>query len=467
MVFITAPTSRRCDSMSTLRFIHFGATMIMMNTHVESRPATLSRIVQWFAVLALLVLNGVASQNCAADHLSVSGRFLKTPCGDTIILRGLNKMCVFESDRWGIGMMPDIKKTGSNVLRIVWTTSDKAWMVDTLDAVIQACIDNAMIPMVELHDATGDFSKLSDVAAYWLSEPMLALIKKHERYLMCNIANEAGDFDINDDTFTKTYSYIVQTFRMKGVHVPLVIDASGYGQNIDVLLNSAASIIAADPDKNLMFSLHAYWAPKYFPNPAELLHNKLAAAVAKDIPLIIGEFTGCYLDDPNSSDDLWKTILPECKNHRLGWIAWEWGPGNADYSTNPPTPYTKMDMSADGTFDKIQDGWARTVLLDDPNSIAKSAVTPEYIKLKGNCPSSDVNESTLIADGIHYHNGLVQNIASNDVHVLILSLEGRIVLRRMLPAGAALSIQDLPSACYQLVWEAQGLRYSRSILHLR
>jgi mannan endo-1,4-beta-mannosidase len=66
--------------------------------------------------------------------------------------------------------------------------------------------------------------------------------------------------------------------------------------------------------------------------------------------LIIGEFAGCYLDDPNSDDNLYKTILSECQLNQIGWLAWEWGPGNADYSTNPPTLYPKMDLTSDGNF---------------------------------------------------------------------------------------------------------------------
>ncbi len=334
--------------------------------------------------------------SASANRLQVKGRFLCTPCGDTIVMRGFNKMCIYdETARWGMSVMPEMKKSGANALRIVWTISDKVSMSDTLDAVIQTCIDNAMIPVVEIHDATGDWSKLNDVLQYWLRDDVKAVAMKHEKYLVVNIANEAGDFNVTDADYQARYISIVQQMRAAGYRMPLMIDANGYGQNISAIINTAAAIIEADPDKNLIFSLHAYWQPKYFANPEQLFQNSIATIVAMNIPLVIGEFAGCYTDDPNSTDDLWKTILPQCQQYRIGWMAWEWGPGNADYSQDPPILYPKMDMTADGTFATLKDGWARSVVVDDANSITKTSIRCDYILNKGECLASAVVDNEL------------------------------------------------------------------------
>ncbi len=107
----------------------------------------------------------------------MEGRYLKTPCGDTIILRGVNKMNIWSGTTFGVEVMPEIRKTGANVLRIVWLTdvSDANGSPANLDKVITACIDNKMIPMVELHDATGDFSMLKRVADYWVRADVVAV----------------------------------------------------------------------------------------------------------------------------------------------------------------------------------------------------------------------------------------------------------------------------------------------------
>ncbi len=410
-----------------------------------------SRVVVFLLCLAFGLGTGNTSL-MAADHLSVHGRFLTTPCGDTVLLRGFNKMCVYESNRWGIPMMPDMKRTGANVLRIVWTTSADAHMIDTLDAVIQACIDNAMIPMVELHDATGDWSKLGDVVSYWLKPAMITMLNKHQAYLMINIANEAGDFDVTDAEYKTQYSGIVAQFRAAGLHMPLVIDADGYGQNVDAIINDASDIISADPDHNLMFSLHAYWQPKYFPNPFALFQTKMATVVAQGIPLIIGEFTGCYTDDPNSTDDMWKTLLPTCQQQRIGWIAWEWGPGNADYSTDPPTDYPKMDMTADGSYAMIKDGWSREVLLNDANSIAKTSVTCDYIKNKGVCLSNAVEPATATSTLAFVHYEATANqirVWCNEPSVItIVDMVGRVVFQSTARGEQIVSVESWPAGLY-------------------
>jgi mannan endo-1,4-beta-mannosidase len=324
--------------------------------------------------------------------LQVKGRFLYTPCNDKVILRGVNKMNIWENNDFGIPQMKEISKTGANVLRIVWESDfkNKNATSSNLDRVIQACIDNKMIPMVELHDATGDFSKLNQCLNYWRKPDVLDVLKKHQSYLIINFANEAGNFDVTDAQFKEEYKNNITSLRNNGIQVPIVIDAAGYGQNIDIILNNAQYLIDNDPSKNLMFSLHAYWQPKYFNNPPNLLKQKLSESVSKNIPLIIGEFAGCYLDDPNSDDNLYKTILSECQLNQIGWLAWEWGPGNADYSTNPPTLYPKMDLTSDGNFNTIKDGWSKYILLDDINSIKKTSIISEYIINKGKCNSNSI-----------------------------------------------------------------------------
>ena len=56
----------------------------------------------------------------AYPHLQVSGRFLKSPCGDTIILRGIN----YAPYNWGYTLaderMNQIVQTGANAVRIAW-----------------------------------------------------------------------------------------------------------------------------------------------------------------------------------------------------------------------------------------------------------------------------------------------------------------------------------------------------------
>ena len=47
--------------------------------------------------------------------------------------------------------------------------------------------------------------------------------------------------------------------RNANIHTPLVIDAPDFGKNLDVLNASAQTLLDADPDHNLIFSVHLYW----------------------------------------------------------------------------------------------------------------------------------------------------------------------------------------------------------------
>ncbi len=84
------------------------------------------------------------------------------------------------------------------------------------------------------------------------------MIKKHQEYLLINIGNEVGDGSVSDATFTKEYIKAVTRMREADIHVPLIIDGSSWGQDINKLQACGPAILEADPDHNLMFSAHLW-----------------------------------------------------------------------------------------------------------------------------------------------------------------------------------------------------------------
>jgi mannan endo-1,4-beta-mannosidase len=104
----------------------------------------------------------------------VLGRDLYDWRGARVILRGVNKMSVFDNDDpIGLISFPEIKQTGANTVRIVWAIASNlqsggpATSTMTLDALIANAKANHLIPMIELHDATGDWSRLNELVTYW------------------------------------------------------------------------------------------------------------------------------------------------------------------------------------------------------------------------------------------------------------------------------------------------------------
>lgn len=81
----------------------------------------------------------------------VKGRFLYDNQGEKVTLYGLNKMCTW-TDKDGDPSFKEIAKTGANTVRITWSITDTA---EDLDTVLTNCRKEHMIPVIEVHDATG------------------------------------------------------------------------------------------------------------------------------------------------------------------------------------------------------------------------------------------------------------------------------------------------------------------------
>lgn len=314
-----------------------------------------------FLIAAALLIAYVSGICAEIPGLRVAGRYLYDKCGEKVILRGINKMIVW-TDINGASF-PEIAKTGANSVRIVWiTTGDMA----KFDAAIKACKDNKMIPMVELHDATGKWDQLSTCVNWWIKPEVVSVIQKHEEYLLINIANECGE-TVSETDFKAGYTSAITKMRTAGIHVPLIIDGAKYGQDIDILQATGPDLITTDPDHNLLLSVHMWWPVEYGWSDQKIT-DEVAQSVNMNLPLIVGEFAhkgvGC------ETNINYKHIISECQKNEIGWLAWEWGPGNSDC--------TEMDMTTDNKFATLQ-GWGLEVAMTDPNSIKNTAVRPKFI----------------------------------------------------------------------------------------
>ncbi|MBN3926982.1 cellulase family glycosylhydrolase [Nostoc sp. NMS4] len=321
------------------------------------------------------------------DTFYTKGRYLYDRLGNKIILRGVNKMSVWDeaSDPAGSISFPEIRKTGANSVRIVWAIRKdlNPGLSDTdparLDALITNAKANHLIPTVELHDATGKWSRLPDLMQYWIQPRIINIIQKHQEYLLINIGNEVGDETVTASEFIAGYTNVIQTMRNAGIHTPLIIDAAEWGKNLALLDATASTLLNADPDKNLLFSVHLYWSISDGAD-ANYIRTHLQNSVNLGYPLIVGEFSkfGGYPGDPTASVCSvkgkidYQTILEVCHNNEIGWYAWEWGPGNA---FNDPL-CAVMDMTPDRLFKHIKPGWAKEVAISSPYSIKNTSVTP-------------------------------------------------------------------------------------------
>ena len=310
----------------------------------------------------------VAPQAAAEERPTfyVQGRRLLDRCGEEVILRGVNRMVVWR-DR-AATTFPEIAKTGANVVRIVWATTAPP---EEMEVPLQKAVTNGLIPMIELHDATGKWDQLGKVVDYWTQPNTVEVLKRHEPYLLVNIANEAGS-DVTDEQFKDGYREAIQRMRAAGIRAPLIVDAAGWGRDEKQLLRTAPYLMEQDPDRNVLFSVH-WW---HSDNDTARVTASLEESVRRDIPLMVGEFAhkevGCKGRIP------YEHIMKEGQRLGIGWMAWSWGPGNGDCA--------EMDMTTDGTYDTLH-GWGLEVAATDPNSIRNTSVRP-YSMVNGYCRGS-------------------------------------------------------------------------------
>lgn len=308
----------------------------------------------------------------------VQGRHLYDKCGERVILRGISNPNIwFEKD--GIPRYAEIDQTGANVVRIVWETWGTA---QELDEAITNCIELNMIPMVELHDATGDLSKLPICVDYWTSSEVLDVISWHEEYLLLNIANEPGVRGTSGNEFRTAYTTAINDMRNAGIHVPLIIDGADWGKDIDILQAEGPGLIESDPDHNLMFSVHMWWPEMYGYSESDIV-DEIAESIQMNLPLIVGEFSQMHGDcDDNTITDqnsiAYKTIIRECHENQIGYIAWSWF-GNCN---------SLWDMSTEGTYATLYD-WGLEVAVTDENSIKNTSKRPYYI-INGACNPDNI-----------------------------------------------------------------------------
>jgi hypothetical protein len=287
-----------------------------------------------------------------ADGFYTEGGRLFDAYGNDFVIRGVNNAHAWydgyaEYRAWGA--LDNIASYGTNTVRVVWeTTGETILLADILYRIVEL----QMIPMVELHDVTGarDSALLMQMAEYLVREDVKEVLQNFREYLLINIANEWS----GGEEYAATYQSAIELIRGNGINHTLVIDANGYGQAAQTIFDNADALLAADPEHNLLFSVHMY---TNYSTPTQV-DAALNQAVDLSIPLIVGEFG----PELSGTDVAWEQILATCTGLGLGYIPWSWT-GNDEATAH-------LDMAED--WEGPLTAWGEDVL-NGPNGIAETA----------------------------------------------------------------------------------------------
>lgn len=282
------------------------------------------------------------------DYNTGTGFFVKNgkiydPSGSEFIPMGYNTSAFWagNEDCKRNNMSVHIPKSGANAVRIVsqtegafgWNANPEAQR-DLIDRAVQ----NKLVPMLEMHDATCDKAEFETIVNYWTSEKMVKLCQDYEQYLWVNVANEHNFSDF--EAWRDSYKAAIRQFREAGIKNPIVIDAGkNCGQNPEMFKTYGLEVLESDPEQNVIFSIHLYgfWKSedKTFSDwtPPFTVETDLPALKNAGLPLIVGEF-GWDAPEGGAGNYSAEKILSTCRENGIGWFFWAFydGTENPYYS---------------------------------------------------------------------------------------------------------------------------------------
>ncbi|MEU1589085.1 cellulase family glycosylhydrolase [Micromonospora sp. NPDC005710] len=271
-------------------------------------------------VLALLVTVLAFGQPAhAAAGFSVAGGTLYDANGAEFIMRGVNHAHTWYPQQ--TSSFANVKALGANTVRVVLSSGDR-WTRNTnadVANVISLCKANRLICVLEVHDTTGYGEQsgaitLDRAVDYWLS--LADVLAGQERYVIVNIGNEPYG-NQNYASWATDNASAIKRLRAGGLAHTIMVDAPNWGQDWSFTMrDNAASVFAADPARNTVFSVHMYGV---FDTAAEI-SDYLGRFRAAGLPIVVGEF-GFNHSDGNPDED---AILAYSQANGIGWLGWSW-----------------------------------------------------------------------------------------------------------------------------------------------
>ncbi|WP_147525017.1 cellulase family glycosylhydrolase, partial [Cellulomonas timonensis] len=275
-----------------------------------------------FVAAAALAVGGITVANAATPvGLHIENGKLVERNGTPFVARGASHAHTWYATQ--TSSIANIKAKGANAVRVVLSSGDRWTKNDTADVanIVSLCKANKLICMLEVHDTTGYGEEgaaitLDKAVDYWVS--IKSAIEGQEDYIQLNIGNEPyGNTEAVSARWAADTSAAIKRLRTAGFKHNIVVDAPNWGQDWRGLMrDNAATVFAADPDANTLFSVHMYGVY----GQASTITSYLKAFTDAKLPIVVGEFGNNHSDGDVDED----TIMSETQRLGIGYYGWSW-----------------------------------------------------------------------------------------------------------------------------------------------
>ncbi|HEY3235832.1 MAG TPA: hypothetical protein VGJ84_14035 [Polyangiaceae bacterium] len=209
--------------------------------------------------------SGDGSGTATPAGLHVAGRNLVDGNGETVVLRGVEHVARWNpnapADATG-SQVPEIARTGTNAIRILGSLPGE------LDSMLhQAIIENHMWVSVANVD--------------WADPITVSTISKYADYVTLHAQGEVN-YRGQGDRWQSDSINVIGRMRQLGYTSPLELLSTGYGQELDTVLNHGDAVFDADPLRNVVFGVQMY------SNVGNNVSSWLDQAKAFDHPILVG-----------------------------------------------------------------------------------------------------------------------------------------------------------------------------------
>lgn len=386
--------------------------------------------------------------NVRGSFYVANGKIYDDNC-NPFVMRGINLQFgdqINFNPQNALGAIPKIRNlTRSNTLRILLRfapNENNTTTTKDIKAAVDSCIKYKMVPVLMMYSTVGtggqNVEQLKDAVNRWveLASEMEGNLEEYayfKKYGILNILNEFGSNNLpNYPTWKNAYKESITLLRMAGYTNPIMIDAHGYGQLLDVFLgtdgggkNRATELLEHDPLRNMIFSVHAYfntWGTD------QNISTQVTNMANSGLAFIFGEHGNKQLNPSINQNTIWEKC--ETANPKIGWLAWSWyGNGGEATVLNMAKGWLPAGLEDFTTFGKevVYDVYG----LNLTAKIATVFGTDDPILTALEFETGEVKSINLFPNPFTEYFYLDINSKSNQfISIKIMDLEGKIVFER-------------------------------------